>query len=249
MDSVSILVPVYNSARFLQRTVASVQAQIYTNWQLLLIVDPKSRDDSEAIAQRLAIADDRISVLQGTHPGVAATRNRGIQAATGSYIAFLDSDDEWLPSKLERQLKFMRENRVRFSCTAFRRISESGERLGRHIAVPGRISYFRLLQQNCVLCSSVILERGLIEDLNFTEQGCEDFALWLRLLKREKYCAGLNEPLVRYRIVAGSRGTNHWRTVRECWTIFRDQERLGPLRAAPLMGVLIGRALLKHSRY
>lgn len=227
----------------------SVLAQSYPHWEALLILDPLSSDRSSTLAEEFARADPRVQVLRAEQPGVSSARNLGLDLAAGEFIAFLDSDDVWLPSKLETQLKFMVTPKQAWTCTAFRRINEQGSRLGRVIQVPARVNRLRLLQQNSILCSSVVLRRSSVGGIRFSPVGCEDFAFWLQLLRRETYCYGVSAPLVRYRVVNGSRGANRWRTLCESWRIYRDQEKLGFNLSLIALSLLIARGVLKHSRF
>lgn len=246
---VSILIPVYNAEIFLTETVRSVQAQTYPSWEALLIIDPLSSDRSASLAEELARTDPRIRVVRANQPGVSSARNQGLDLTEGEFVAFLDSDDVWLPCKLETQLQVMSTPERAWTCTAFRRLNENGSRLGRVIAVPARVNRLRLLQQNSILCSSVVIRRNLLGERRFPSVGCEDFALWLQLLRGHTYCYGVATPLVKYRVVKGSRGANKWRTLRESWCIYRAQEKLGFAPALMALFLLITRGALKHSRF
>ncbi len=246
---VSILTPVFNAARFLTATIDSVCAQTYPHWTLYLILDPLSGDESGLIAHAYARRDPRIRVLTAASPGVSAARNCGLENAEDDYIAFLDSDDVWLPEKLARQVRVLEGAAGGFCSTSFRRIDTGGVRVGRVLSVPPRISYQRLLQQNCILCSSVMLNRRRVGKVRFPEMGCEDFALWLSLLQGGSSCIGLQQDLVRYRIVLGSRGSDKWRSLRETWIIYRQREKLNRLRASATLGIFVVRGLARHWRF
>ncbi len=114
--------------------------QTYTNWELLIVIDAASSDKSGTIAKLFADADNRIKVLRADARGVSAARNVGLDRGRGDYFAFLDSDDQWLPDKLDRQIEFMKLSRSVFTCTAFRRISEGGQRLGALFALRARLA-------------------------------------------------------------------------------------------------------------
>jgi teichuronic acid biosynthesis glycosyltransferase TuaG len=246
---VSILTPVFNAERFLAQTVQSVVRQTHPRWTLQLLIDPQCTDGSEALARKFAKSDSRIQVIQAPRSGVSEVRNCGLELARGPFVAFLDSDDLWLPHKLERQLRFLTQTGSGICSTGFRRISESGNRVGRFITVPERMTYRRLLQQNCILCSSVLLDLRKFKCVRFPVTGCEDFALWLSLLRPAATTLGLREDLVRYRIVKGSRGSGKWRSLRETWQIFRVQEKLNGWRAVGLMGLFVARGIGKYARF
>ncbi len=246
---VSIITPVCNSERFFGATIESVLAQNFSAWEMLCVIDPSSTDQSESIAREVALKDPRVRVLKSAGFGVAAARNSGMHLAKGEYVAFVDSDDLWLPEKLEYQLRQTQASGATFSCTAFRRIDVAGLRLGRKIKVPESISYRRLLEQNCILASSVLLERKFVGNADFPDVGCEDFAFWLKLLKPGINCLGLPKDMVRYRIVPGSYGSSKWRSLASTWRIYRDQEKLGPLKSLSLLVRFVIRAMDKYSRF
>ncbi|GHU75177.1 hypothetical protein FACS189461_0930 [Spirochaetia bacterium] len=129
MILVSIITPNYNCSRFIGKTIESVLAQTYQNWEMI-IVDDCSTDGSYEIALDYARKDSRIKVYRTEHnSGAALCRNKAIELSQGQYLAFLDSDDLWLPEKLEKQLKFMQENDCDFSFTEYELIDEEGRQI------------------------------------------------------------------------------------------------------------------------
>ncbi len=225
---VSIIIPAFNAARFIRATLESVQAQTYTNWEAL-VVDDCSQDNTYEIVKELANIDNRIRCFQLTeNSGPAIARNTAIATATGRYIAFLDSDDLWLPQKLDRQLLFMQAYDIAFSYTQYRRISESGDTCSKLISVPDQIQYWNLLKNTAVTTSTVVIDRkktGLFEMVN---KGYDDFILWLYLLKSGFTAFGLQEDLCRYRIVNNSISRNKLTAARWVWSIYRQTEKISP---------------------
>ena len=160
---VSVIMPTYNCGRFITETIRSIQAQTYDNWQIE-IVDDCSTDDTKAIVEELMAQDDRIHYhCLETNSGAAVARTEAMKLAQGEYMAFCDSDDLWMPEKLERQLKFMNDNGYAFSCTAYEQIDEQSNSLDRVIKTVKKTDYNRLLRNimvyhNCLspfLCYSV----------------------------------------------------------------------------------------------
>jgi glycosyltransferase involved in cell wall biosynthesis len=124
---VSIITPNYNCAQFIAQTIDSVLAQTYQNWEML-IIDDCSTDGSYDIALKYAEKDTRIRVYRmGKNGGAAFARNKAIELSRGDYLAFLDSDDLWLPEKLEKQLQFMQSNDCDFCFTEYEHIDEAGK--------------------------------------------------------------------------------------------------------------------------
>ena len=200
MALVSIITPAYNAADFVAETIASVQAQTFINWEMI-IVDDGSKDATRDLVAAAAAADPRIRLIRsaGTQ-GPALARQLAIDNADGRYVAFLDSDDLWLPAKLERQLAFMHENNAVLSYTSVRRISEDGSTTGRLMQAPARLSYPQLLKNTAIVTSTVVVDRNLSGPLRMTAAGYDDFCLWLTILRDGKIAHGLREDLGRYRV-------------------------------------------------
>ena len=126
---VSIITPCWNCEKYIAETIESVLAQTYDNWEMI-IVDDCSTDHSYEIALEYSKKDNRIKVYRmEQNSGAARCRNRAIEKSKGEYLAFIDSDDIWLPEKLEKQLKFMHENGCNFSFTEYEHIDEKGEKI------------------------------------------------------------------------------------------------------------------------
>ena len=144
-ELVSIIMPTYNCGAFIGETIASVQAQTHSHWELL-VVDDCSTDDTAEVVAALAENDPRIHYVRlETNSGAAVARNRAMELAQGRYMAFLDSDDLWHPDKLRRQIDFMTSRGVAMSCTAYAQIDEQGAPTGKIVRSPARTSYNRLL--------------------------------------------------------------------------------------------------------
>lgn len=202
MALVSILMPCFNSGRFVEEAVRSVQAQTFSDWELL-VCDDNSNDNSLQILERLAAADDKISVLENNGPrGAPGARNTCLSEAKGRYIAFLDSDDIWLPQKLELQLRFMKETNAPFVFSYCENITEEGDLLS-VIKAPKTVSFQKLLACNFIPCLTVIYDSkilGKVKQPNIKKRN--DFALWLRILRENRdikaWC--YPEVIARYRV-------------------------------------------------
>ncbi len=230
---VSIITPTYNCGRFIGRTIDSVLAQTYENWEMI-IVDDRSADDTRAVVDEYMAKDSRIKyTLLDENSGAAVARTRAMELAEGEYMAFLDSDDVWLPEKLQRQLDFMNENGYAFSCTAYEQIDEEDNSLGRIIKTVKKTDYNRLLLDCPVGNSSVmysVKKMGKFEVPNIRKRN--DDALWLQMLKKEKYIMGMPEVLMRYRIRKNSISSNKLSVVKYHWILYREIEHLSVFRSA-----------------
>lgn len=224
---VSVVTPAFNARRFIAEAVGSVLAQTFADFEML-VVDDCSPDDTAEIVSALARADGRVRLIQHReNGGPAAARDSALERARGRYVAFLDSDDLWLPGKLEEQISFMQERDAALSYTQYRRISEDGKPISPPIPIPPRLDYRGLLKNTAMATSTVVVDRTKTGPFRMIRTYYDDFALWLTLLKKGFVAHGLRKDLVRYRVVAGSWSRNKRRSVYYTWRIYRDVERLG----------------------
>ena len=230
---VSIITPTYNCARFISRTLDSVQAQTYQNWEMI-IVDDKSQDNTREIVEEYMKNDSRIKYhLLEVNSGAAVARTEAMKLANGSYMAFLDSDDIWMPDKLERQITWMVNNGYAFSCTGYEQIDEDDNSLNRVIKTIKKTNYNRLLLDCPVGNSSVVYDvekMGKFEVPNIRKRN--DDALWLQMLKKEKYIWGMPDILMRYRIRKNSISSNKLKVIKYHWILYREIEHLSVIRSA-----------------
>lgn len=226
-DLVSIITPSYNSKRFIEDTVKSVQNQTYTNWEMI-IVDDCSNDGTREMLTRLADLDERIKVFfMNENSGAAIARNKALKEAKGKFIAFLDSDDMWHETKLEKQLAFMRNKDIAFSFTEYELMDEEGVLLNKKVEIPASIDYHGLLKNTIIGCLTVMINRektGYFEMPNIRTR--QDFALWLSILKKGFTAYGLKETLSKYRVVKGSISSNKINAAKKTWYVFREVEKL-----------------------
>ena len=230
---VSVIMPTYNCGKFIAETIESIQAQTYTNWEIV-IVDDCSTDNTKEIVDEYIAKDSRIKYhCLETNSGAAVARTKSMELAEGEYIAFCDSDDLWMPDKLERQLAFMKENDYAFSCTAYEQIDEESKSLNRVIKTVKKTDYNRLLL-DCPVGNSTVMYNvkkiGKFEVPNIRKRN--DDALWLQMLKKEKYIWGMPDVLMRYRIRSNSISSNKLKVVKYHWILYRDIEHLNVFRSA-----------------
>ena len=230
---VSIITPTYNCAEFIARSIDSVQAQTYQNWEKI-IVDDRSQDNTKEIVEAYMKHDSRIQYhLLDVNSGAAVARTVAMKLAKGSYMAFLDSDDIWMPNKLELQIEWMNNNGYSFSCTAYEQIDEADNSLNKVIKTVKKTNYNRLLLDCPVGNSSVIYDvekMGKFEVPNIRKRN--DDALWLQMLKKEKYIWGMPEVLMQYRIRKNSISSNKFKVIKYHWILYRDIEHLSVIRSA-----------------
>jgi len=227
---ISIITPSYNSLRFIGETIRSVQSQSYKNWEML-IVDDASTDHSAVKIKEMIEADSRIRLLSlEENMGAAKARNIAIKEARGRYIAFLDSDDIWLPNKLETQLLFMEGTNVAFSYTSYSLIDENSNALNKEVNVPEFVDYHYLVGNTIIGCLTVMLDREKIPCIEMPSVQPEDTALWLQLLYKGYEAKGIQQVLAKYRIVTNSVSRNKIRAAFRYWKLLRAQKPLNSLQ-------------------
>lgn len=227
---VSIVMPAYNSGHLLKEAAASVIRQTYPHWELI-VVDDASDDDTLQIAEALAREDSRIRVIPlPSNAGVANARNCAMPAARGQYLAFLDSDDLWLPDKLKMQTEFMQHNEIAFSFTQYRRIKPNGH-TGAVVQIPDKVGYQEMLKRNVIGCLTVMLDRNRIPPFSMAPVKHEDYVTWLQILKLGYTAWGLQEDLARYRISSTSVSGDKRRSALWTWKIYREIEGMSLAKA------------------
>ena len=231
-ELVSIIMPSYNTAKFISQTIESVLAQTYTNWELI-IVDDCSTDNTDEVVKSF-LSDNRIKYIKNEkNSGAAVSRNRALREAKGKWIAFLDSDDLWLPEKLEKQISFMRKNDYYFSYTNYIEINENSVPNGRRITGPKRVTRHDMYNYCWLGCLTVMYDAetiGLIQIADIKKNN--DYAMWLKVSKKAN-CYLLDEVLAKYR--KGRTGSisshNYFIMVKWHYLLFRQAEGKSFIRA------------------
>lgn len=228
---VSVVMPAFNAQRFIAQAVESVRAQSVTDWELI-VIDDGSTDETPYMVRRLSREDPRIRlVCNGENRGTAFSRNRGLELSRGKYIALLDSDDLWRPEKLARQLALVRESGADLIYSSYGIIDESGQRCCRNYLVPESVDEKRLLRENVIGCSTVLLTRRAAARCRFSDRFYhEDYALWLRLLRQGFRLAGAAEVLADYRLHRDSRAFDKVSSARCRWQVYRGMDLSLPER-------------------
>lgn len=228
-ELVSIIVPVYNAGLYIEETIAMVQAQTYTNWELILVDDHSSDDSRDRIEKCIAGGDKRIRLIAGpANAGAARARNTGIQNARGRYIAFLDADDIWMKDKLEKELAFMKEKQAAFVFTAYEFGDENAVRTGKVVHVPPALTYFKALSRTVIFTTTVLLDTDKTgrEMIQMPDVKSEDTATWWKLLRNGFTAYGLDEVLAVYRRPVKSLSSNKLKAIRRIWNLYRREEKL-----------------------
>lgn len=232
---ISIVTPVYNAAAFIRQTIEMVQAQTYTDWELILVDDGSKDSSCEVIETYLKEnPDDRIRLIKkGINEGAALSRNRGIKEAEGRYIAFLDADDVWLSHKLQRQMEFMKEKNAGFVFSAYEFGDEDAVGTGRVVHVPDTLIYKKALSRTVIFTTTVLLDTEKIpKDLIYMPNvPSEDSATWWQILRNGYAARGLDEVLAIYRRPAKSLSSNKLKAIQRIWYLYRNVEKLSLARS------------------
>lgn len=248
-ELISIVVPVYNAEKYIQDTLNNILEQTYPNFELLL-VDDCSNDNSFSILKKYEEADDRIHVYRlKENSGPAAARNEGISHAKGRYLVYQDADDLWNIQKLEHQLAFTREHGYAFTFTSYEFADEEGNRNGKIVHVPAKITYEEALSNTTISTITVMFDRMQIKDeiLKMPEGvGGEDTATWWKILRHGYTAYGLDENLSVYRRYSGSRSSNKLYAIRVAWCNYRYRENLPILKCMKYFTGYVVRAIKRR---
>ena len=218
----SVVIPVHNGERFLEQSVRSAMEQTLREIEIL-VIDDGSTDASAAIAEALGREDGRVRLIRREkNGGVSEARNLGVAEAAADWVAFLDSDDCFLPEKLEKQLALQKKTGARFLYSGALCISDTGEELNRFFTPPEEMTYRRLLRGNEIVCSTVLARRELLLAHPMSQSHLhEDYICWLQILRDIDRACGLAEPLLRYRMTAGSKSRDKKKSARMTWECYR----------------------------
>lgn len=223
MPVISVVMPAYNSSNTIEASVKSVLGQSFTDFELIIVNDC-SKDNTLDVIESLAESDSRIKVIANAqNRGVAFSRNAAVSAASGEWIAFLDSDDIWREDKLEKQLALTKENSEAVLIgTASGFMDWEGNPYSYIMPIPEKIDYKTLLGRNILSCSSVMVKTELIKNVKmYSDKISEDYAAWLTILRDIKYAYGINEPLLTYRVQKNSKSSSRLKSVKMLYKTYK----------------------------
>ncbi|WP_306317096.1 MULTISPECIES: glycosyltransferase family 2 protein [unclassified Streptomyces] len=256
MPLVSVVMPVYNSADTLGAAVRSVLTQTHGDVELL-VTDDQSSDGSMDLLQEFARQDERVRPEAAPERGGAGrARNLSMERAKGDYIAFLDSDDMWLPRKLERQLAFAAEGTAPLTFTSYFKMDadHAGESTdfvpnGRVIHATPHVDYRQMLVRDHIGALTAMYDRNVLGTrLMPSMRKRQDYALWLSIMRDGHDARGLDEPLAVYRAgQAGSLSSNKMSLVQYNWELYRQHEHLSVARSTRALAGAVWQSL-RNSR-
>jgi glycosyltransferase involved in cell wall biosynthesis len=224
---VSIIIPTFNSEKFIAETIQSIQAQTYTKWEVI-IVDDGSSDKTVSIISKLAQFEERIQFFQlEVNSGAGIVRNLALNKVNGRYVAFLDSDDLWKPTKLENQIKFMTHNDLPFTFSFYDCIDEEGRPLNKRVEAPRNLSYKQLFYCNYVGNLTGIYDVDYFGKISISAiRKRQDWILWLTILKKIKTGQPTPESLAFYRVRQNSISASKLDLLKHNFTVYRTFHRL-----------------------
>lgn len=229
---VSVIMPIYNAEKYLVDTLNSIFNQSYKNIEIVLVDDYSKDKSAEIISEFRKEHPEIVYYLQEKNMGAGAARNKALELAKGQYVAFLDSDDMWMPSKIQRQIDLMNEKNSPFSYTAIEMMDENSVTVKSKRGIKETCDYKYLLHNTIIATSSVVVDRSALGDFRMPlRRGGQDYATWLMLLRNGVVACGINEMLVRYRVASGSLSSNKFKSIKQVWEIQTQDEGINKASA------------------
>lgn len=217
---VSVVMPAYNCEKFIGQAIQSVLVQ-RVPFELIIIEDHSNDKTREQLEPFLK--DERIiCIYNENNMGVAASRNKGMELAKGKYIAFLDADDCWTEDKLEKQTELMEQKQAVLSSTGRALMDENGKLTGKKIGIKAEITYKELLKGNVLNTSGVMVLSSVAKKHPMVQDHLhEDYIMWLTILREYGKAYGLDEPLLKYRIMPGTKSANKLKSAKMTFGVYR----------------------------
>lgn len=219
--------PCFNAESTLEKSINSILNQSYKNFELL-VCDDCSLDGTWEVLLEFAARDKRVKLFRNeTNSGPAVARNRCIDNATGDWLAFLDSDDQWDSDFLRSQLDFLLKENKKFICAGSRRVNEKEESIRKDLIPPPRASYSDICKSNSISCLTAVVSRSLVGDTRMKSNCIEDLNFWLDLLKTTDFVFGNQKCIATYMVRDGSRSSNKLKLIPMQWKTYREKQKIG----------------------
>ncbi len=249
MALVSVIMPAHNAAKTIKYSIESVMAQSFTNWELL-VIDDCSTDETVQIVYEVSKNDSRVKLLH-TDKSVGKPfhpRNVGIRSATGRFISFLDSDDVWLPTKLEHQIPLFDDEKVAIGFSYYEKFSSRQEnsKKCRVIKSPAIVSFKSALYGNPIGNLTGMYDTQKVGKIFYEDAGHEDYIMWLTILKKKFLAKNTNTVEARYRITEESVSSNKRKAAKWTWDIYRKTLRFDILKSLFCYTIYIIKGILKY---
>lgn len=219
---ISVIMAAYNAEKTIEQAIKSVLEQTYSNLELIVINDA-SNDRTSLIVKEFINKDNRVKIVENSvNSGVSKSRHIGFKAAESEWIAILDSDDVWTAEKLEKQIKIQKEKNAEILFTGSAFMDANGQLLDWILHVPEEITYRKLLKQNLISNSSVLVKKELLQSYWIcNDEMHEDFTCWIGILRSGRKAYGIDEPLLVYRVSNTSKSGNKFKSAKMNWNSYR----------------------------
>lgn len=224
---VSVIMPAYNAAQFIEEAIASVQTQKVQNWELL-VIDDCSTDETCEVVERIAASDSRVKLLiNEKNMGAAGSRNRGLDVFCGRYVALLDSDDYWYPQMLEKMIARAEETGADIVYCSYELVDEKGIKVCNDFLVPDTTTFRESIVRSVITCSTVLFTGKLAKKNRFPmNMYHEDIAMWFQILRDGGTARGVPDVLAAYRQRSDSKTANKLKSAGRRWIIYRKHLKM-----------------------
>ena len=232
MPLVSVITPCYNGEKYLHDCIRSVLSQSFMDWEHI-IIDDGSIDNSISVIQYYCNIDSRIKCIsmKKASGSPSIPRNIGIDQAIGQYLAFLDCDDIWYPTKLEEQLYVFKEKKCAMVFSNYEKISSQGIASNRIITSPSIIEINQMYYGNPIGCLTVIVDTNITGKFHFKQMHHEDCIAWIELISKFGAAYNTNTVLAQYRVTEGSVSRNKFKIILWQWYIYRKVFKFNMLKS------------------
>ena len=231
--TVSVITPIYNAEKVIEKTLNSIFNQTYSQIEIVMVDDCSNDNSGRIVNSYIKEHPEIIYFRQPTNLGAGAARNKALELARGQYVAFLDADDMWHPTKIEKQIKLLEEKNGAFSYTAIQMVDESDKIVKGKREVNEQVDYKFLLRNTMIATSTVLIDREKLGDFRMPlRRGGQDYATWLMLLRNGTIAYGINEALEDYRVGnKNSLANNKWKSIKQVWEIQTQDEGINKISA------------------
>ena len=217
---ITVIIPAYNCADTIEAAIESVLNQEVP--VEILVLNDQSPDHLDAVMEKYKENESVHYIHNEKNLGAAGSRNKGASMAETPYVAFLDADDIWAGGKLKKQLERIKETGVVLCSTGRQLMRPDGTCTEKYIPVKARITYKELLRHNSINCSSVLLKTEVAREFPMEhEDSHEDYITWLKILKKYGIAAGIDEPLLLYRLTTTGKSGNKLKSASMNWKVYR----------------------------
>ena len=242
---VCVIIPYYKKKYFFEKTIKSILSQTYKNFEIIVVYDDTDLSELKIVKKILQKIKHKI-LINKKNIGVGPSRNRGIEYANGKYIAFCDADDLWHKNKLKIQINFMEKRKLNFSHTSYKIIDKQEKILGK-FDIFYKLNYKSLLKSCDIATSSVIIKKDILKTKKYfsNSKTKEDYFLWLKIVRKEKFLYGISNHLLMWRSIKGSLSDSILQKLIDAFKLYNSYEKYNSLFSIYLVIRLSFYALIK----